>query len=92
MELQITKLYKNENEEVVGFEWKNPETNSVGRSLSAEFIEWAEKKGGKAYVSTTSDGRVYLSVRVLPNGDRTFQPSRNGVWTSELDSLQTLAI
>ena len=92
MELQITKLYKDRHNEIVGFEWKNPDDNTVGRSLISDFVEWVEKRGGKAYISSNADDKAYLSVRILPNGDRTLQPSRNGVWSSELNALQALAV
>lgn len=85
-ELRITGLFKSKTGKIIGYTWQIEENKKTGKSKSSDIIEWIEQKGGRAYI-LSSNNRIYCSIRVLSNGERTIQSSQNGTWSNDLRDL-----
>lgn len=87
MELRITGLYKGNSDKIIGYKWLNEADKKSGTSKNRVLIEWIENRGGRAYIINKDAKKLYLSIRVLPNGERTIQSSKNGTWSNDLSNL-----
>lgn len=92
MELKLTKAYKSHSDErIIAYGWVDEDTSKKGISPKRDFIEWIEKRGGRAYISKQGK-KIYYSVRVMPSGERIIQPSSEGSWLNDSPQITTAVL
>lgn len=88
MELRITGAYKSQNTgKITAYSWVDEDTGRKGVSPRNAFVEWIERKGGRAYVVRANNKRVYYAVRVQTDGERTIQPNSDGNWGRDFRAM-----